>query len=601
MEPYHSQISSFLSKLINSINPQISEFTLYDWKLLKGKLSGKTLAEKLKMNEALLMMFEDTLYNYEKFKTNELSQKSVSLRLLLWLETISENLNIDLTVDIPSLINNEDTSLKQVRAIELILRSLVHEQIGSNDEVITVLNKIFNNDVIQKWQSNAEKNNILSGTTFSELSNILLNKNIFLSIEEIFSDSSLAIGSNNRESLRYVLEDVRIIRNSLAHNKKLTTIQIEVLNNHFNLITSLIEKSDKSKIEIIKFFDDTANDLKVYLSQIQTENQVISGYVEDINEKTNSILSLSNKLNRKSSIIIALVTLVVLITSLVLYLQRETNKTTDNIAESTQNIDENVTKVIKRFDQLEGAIKSANPIANPKSANDYILNAYIFKNAGETEKSIEMFNKYLGITKIVRFDLYNDYYQLLKLTFSQTYAEERTKSELNSDMISAVIIYNEVYGEEAISRISKLKLSTNLQRFLFLVKSNEIKTNYVSYPLYPFYLKVMETRMDLGKQFEKVSPFFFDSKGPLNLLRENNWGEIRGEIIMGYSLYQYAVKAHNSSMKEFVKQDYDEYLMAAAKVYESNPNGSGMSVKNLKAYIRCGTDAKLNSAFRTMP
>lgn len=601
MEPYHLQISSFLSKLINSINPQISEFTLYDWKLLKGKLSGKTLAEKLKMNEALLTMFEDTLYNYEKFKTNELSQKSVSLRLLLWLETISENLNIDLSVDIPSLINNEDTSLKQVRAIELILRSLVHEQIGSNDEVITVLNKIFNNDVIQKWQSNAEKNNILSGTTFSELSNIILNKNIFLSIEEIFSDSSLSIGSNNRESLRYVLEDVRIIRNSLAHNKKLTTIQIEVLNNHFNLITSLIEKSDKSKIEIIKFFDDTANDLKVYLSQIQTENQVISGYVEDINEKTNSILSLSNKLNRKSSIIIALVTLAVLITSLVLYLQRETNKTTDNIAESTQNIDENVTKVIKRFDQLEGAIKSANPIANPKSANDYILNAYIFKNAGETEKSIEMFNKYLGITKIVRFDLYNDYYQLLKLTFSQTYAEERTKSELNSDMISAVIIYNEVYGEEAISRISKLKLSTNLQRFLFLVKSNEIKTNYISYPLYPFYLKVMETRMDLGKQFEKVSPFFFDSKGPLNLLRENNWGEIRGEIIMGYSLYQYGLKAHNSSMKQFVKQDFDEYLMAAAKIYESNPNGSGMSVKNIKAYIRCGTDAKLNSAFRTMP
>lgn len=601
MEPYHLQISSFLLKLINSINPQISEFTLYDWKLLKGKLSGKTLADKLKMNEALLTMFEDTLYNYEKFKTNELSQKSVSLRLLLWLETISKNLNIDLSVDIPSLINNEDTSLKQVRAIELILRSLVHEQIGSNDEVITVLNKIFNNDVIQKWQSNAEKNNILSGTTFSELSNIILNKNIFLSIEEIFSDSSLSIGSNNRESLRYVLEDVRIIRNSLAHNKKLTTIQIEVLNNHFNLITSLIEKSDKSKIEIIKFFDDTANDLKVYLSQIQTENQVISGYVEDIIEKTNSILSLSNKLNRKSSIIIALVTLVVLITSLVLYLQRETNKTTDNIAESTQNIDENVTKVIKRFDQLEGAIKSANPIANPKSANDYILNAYIFKNAGETEKSIEMFNKYLGITKIVRFDLYNDYYQLLKLTFSQTYAEERTKSELNSDMISAVIIYNEVYGEEAISRISKLKLSTNLQRFLFLVKSNEIKTNYISYPLYPFYLKVMETRVDLGKQLEKVSPFFFDSKGPLNLLRENNWGEIRGEIIMGYSLYQYAVKAHNLSMKQLVKQDYDDYQMAAAKIYESNPNGSGMSVKNIKAYIRCGTDAKLNSAFRTMP
>lgn len=601
MEQYHSNISNFLSKLINSINPQISEYSLYDWKLLKGKLSTKTLAEKLKLNEASLMMFEDTLYNYEKFKSNELTQKSVSLRLLLWLETFSKNLNIDLTVDITSLINHEDTSLKQVRAIELILRSLVNEQIGSNDKIIEVLKGIFNDDVIQKWQSNAEKDNILSGTTFSELSNILLNKNIFLSIEEIFSDSSLTIGSNNRESLRYVLEDVRIIRNSLAHNKKLTKIQIEVLNNHFNIITSLIEKSDKSKIEIIKYFDDTANNLKDYITQIKTESQAISGYVEDINEKTNSILNISNKLNRKSSIILALVIFVGLITSLVLYLQQETKNTTIDIAKDTQNIDANVTKVIKRFDQLEGAIKNANPIENPKSANDYILNAYIFKNAGETEKSIEMFNKYLGITKIVRFDLYNDYYQLLKLTYSQTYAEKRTKSELNLDMISAVIIYNEVYGEDAINKISELKLSKNLKQYLFLVKSNEIKTNYISYSLYPFYLKVMNTRLELGKQFEKVSPFFFNSKGPLNLLRENNWGEIRGEIIMGYSLYQYALKAHNSSMKSIVNQDYDEYLLAAAKIYESNPSGSGMSIKNIKAYIRCGTDANLNGSFRTMP
>ena len=83
MEPYHSNIDNFLSKLIISINPQLTEYTLYDWKLLKGKLSGKTLAEKLKLNEALLMMFEDTLYNYEKFKLNELTQKSVSLRLLI--------------------------------------------------------------------------------------------------------------------------------------------------------------------------------------------------------------------------------------------------------------------------------------------------------------------------------------------------------------------------------------------------------------------------------------------------------------------------------------------------------------------------------------
>ena len=106
-----------------------------------------------------------------------------------------------------------------------------------------------------------------------------------------------------------------------------------------------------------------------------------------------------------------------------------------------------------------------------------------------------MFTKYFNKTKTVRFDLYNDYYQLLKLNFSQQYAEKKSKSELETNMISAVIYFNEIYGSDAINKIEKLKISTNLKDFLFLAKSNEMKTDYISYKIYPFYTKVINKRI----------------------------------------------------------------------------------------------------------
>ncbi len=597
-----SQINQFLSKMINFIYPDVQDFTLYDWKLVKSKLSGKVISEKLKLNESLFSLFEDTLFNFIKFQNNPKSEKTASLRLLLWLETISKNIDIELNVNIPDAEKNEDTTFKQVRAIELILRSLINEQIGGNEELLDILGNIFKTDIIEKWQKSSDETGILSGTTFSELSNILLNKNIFVSLEEIFSDETIEIGGDTKESLRYLLEDIRIIRNSVAHNKKLSPIQIEVLNNHFSIITDSISNSKKSQIEIKEYFDKASNDLKNYISEIKTENQLITGYVEDISNKTNNILELSNKINRKSSIIIALVIATVIITLSIFYLQRKNNKTTVSIATKTDSINTTVTRVFNRFDQLEGAIKNANPIANPKTANDFIVNAYIFKNAGESEKSIEMFTEYFNKTKTVRFDLYNDYYQLLKLNFSQQYAEKKSKSELETNMISAVIYFNEIYGRDAINKIEKLKISTNLKDFLFLAKSNEMKTDHISYKIYPFYTKVINKRIKLGKQLESIKPFFFDIKGPLNFLRENHWNEIREQIILNYNSYQYAVKTHNLTMKKFTNnQEYSDWVLSAAKIYESNPTGSEMTISNVKAYIRLGTDRQLNTTFRTMP
>jgi hypothetical protein len=585
------------------IHPDATEFSYSDWKIIKSRISAKKLADKLGLNEGTLTEFETALENYEKNKSKKETNLTCSLRLAVWLESIAKNTSIPFRMEFKEN-STEETAIKQVRAIELIIRSLISEQTGGNDQIIAIMSKLFKDEIIEKWIRSSDETGILSGTTFSELSNLLLNKEIFPFVEDIFKNEHIEFSTKVRESIRLLLDDIRVIRNNVAHNKKLSQIQIEALNNHYRVITQLIADSPKSTIDTAKYLVDSADEIKEYLKNIQIENNSISGFVSDINEKSDAILQTTNRINRKTSIIIGISVLLVILSLGIYSMQDKLDKKSTKIANTTDNIDRNVNRVFDRFDKIEGAIKNSNPIANPKTANDYIVNAYIFKNAGEIEKSIEMFSKYLKKTKTVKFDIYNEYYQLLKLTFSQKYAEERTRSELNSEMISTVVFYNEIYGEDAIKEIAKLKISKTLKDFLFIVKSNEIKTNYISYLLYPFYLDVMHKRISLGKQFEKVYPFFFDTKGPLELLRLNNWGEIRGEIIMGHAGFQVAIKAHNSGMKELVNQEYEEWLLSAAKTSESTGGAGtsiGLNVSNIKAYIKYGTDVGLNRTFRSMP
>ena len=57
MNVMQSQIQLFLSRMIEAIYPEIQEFTVYDWKLVKGRLSGKSIADKLKINESLVHFY----------------------------------------------------------------------------------------------------------------------------------------------------------------------------------------------------------------------------------------------------------------------------------------------------------------------------------------------------------------------------------------------------------------------------------------------------------------------------------------------------------------------------------------------------------------
>jgi tetratricopeptide (TPR) repeat protein len=589
METLIQSIDRLLNALMAKIHPDATEFSYSDWKIIKSRLSAKKLAENLGLNEGTLTEFETALEDYEKNKSQKETNHTCSLRLALWLESIAKHTSIPFRIEFKES-STEETAIKQVRAIELIIRSLINEQTGGNDQIVAIVSKLFKDEIVEKWMRSSDDTGILSGTTFSELSNLLLNKEIFPQVEDIFRSQTLEFSTKVRESIRLLLEDIRVIRNNVAHNKKLSRIQIEALNNHYRIITQLIADSPKSTINTAKYLVDSADEIKEYLKNIQVENNSISGFVSDINEKSDAILQTTNRINRKTSIIIGISVLLVILSLGIYSMQDKLDKKSTKIANTTDNIDRNVNKVFDRFDKIEGAIKSSNPIANPKTANDYILNAYIFKNAGESEKSIEMFKKYFQTSKNNKFDLYNDYYQLIKANYSAIFARKSLESLPDKELSKAVLYANELFGIEALPKIQSLKISSHLKNYLYLLKSSELKTEYVSYHIYPFYVNVMERRVSLGKQMEGVMPLFFDSRGPLRLLKENYWDDTRSDIIAQFVLEERSYRLMKKSGIDM--RDQIKSLIGTSDEYTQ---------LNYNAYIKFCKDDRLMNAFKRMP
>ena len=299
-----NSIESFLNKVLNHLNSDIEEYKLEVWKKEKSKQSTTVLSNKLGLNESMFNEFETALNQFEQYKEDTNKSKIACVRLCLWLETISKNTKIEFNIDFENALLNEELAIKQVRAMELLIRDVVSDQIGGNDNIIKKLQTLFKQEIIDKWIKSADETGILSGTTFSELSNILLDKNIFQSVEDIFSNSNIELSKTTRDSLRLILEDIRVIRNSIAHNKKISNIQIESLNTFYLEISRLIKESKNTIINPDDYLDLSKANVDAFLSNLKEDNQLIIGSLElvkqDINEIKNDVKSGFNEIKESN-------------------------------------------------------------------------------------------------------------------------------------------------------------------------------------------------------------------------------------------------------------------------------------------------------------
>ena len=274
--------------LIND-RPDKSEDPVADFKKIKGKLSTKVVAEKLGINEQMLSEVDLCMVNFSKFQNDDDLKRIASLRLASWMHTLSKTTGADVAIELEKITSNEQLAIKQVRATELVLRDFIYDHNGGSSELAKKLGDFFNSSVVQKWLSSADNTGVLSGTTFSELSALFLDKRMFESYDKVFEhDKGLKYDKKKTGSLRYFLDDIRIIRNSIAHNKKISNVQIELLNEYYNEIVGRIEQAHKSgntKVNPGVYLDVSEEEIRGYMSSVKEDMYEIKEGLGELSRK----------------------------------------------------------------------------------------------------------------------------------------------------------------------------------------------------------------------------------------------------------------------------------------------------------------------------
>ena len=381
-----------------------SEFSIEEYKLLKSRLSEKVMAERLGMNESNLSDFEITLKHYFQFRGDNDKSRISCFRISLWLETICKN--VGLTFDLDELISNEEMAIKQVRALELIIRAVVNENFGGKENVLAKLKELFNQDVVAKWLKSADETGVLSGTTFSELSNIFLDKNIFKSVEEIFESSQLKLSKSSRESLRFILEDIRVIRNAIAHNKKISFIQIEALNEYYRAITILIKESNYNSINPDAYLDLDKVNIETFLSSLKEDNKSILTGVDEVKSEVKDIKNDTTVVRKHTSIILVGTVISLITTGIILYFVSKQSEATDEMSVYLKDVNELVTgdAELKNMSGTDDLTVTKQLNERTKDVNAKRVAIIYFDNSGG-DPSMEKLKK--GLADMLITDLSN--------------------------------------------------------------------------------------------------------------------------------------------------------------------------------------------------
>ncbi len=401
-------IKSIIQTKINQIFTQISqrelELTFDEYKKLKASLSGKILAQKLNLSEAMLVEFEEALRQYFQFCDDSKKSRISCFRISLWLETICKNLNLSFSLDDP--ISNEELAIKQVRALELLIRDIVNENLGGNENVLFKLQGLFKQEIVEKWLKSADETGVLSGTTFSELSNIFLDKNIFKSIEEIVDASELKLSKTGRDSLRYILEDIRLIRNSIAHNKKISNIQIEALNEYYRAIASLIKESKSNKINPDTYLDLDKANMEGFLFNLKEDNKIITTNIEEIKTDVKEVKKDTSIIRKRTFLIIGGILLLITITGATLYFIYKQSSSANGMSKDIKDVKEIVSgdAELKNMSSTDDLTATKDLNARTKSVNAKRLAIIYFDNSGG-EPSMNKLKK--GLADMLITDLSN--------------------------------------------------------------------------------------------------------------------------------------------------------------------------------------------------
>lgn len=268
-------------------------------------------------------------------------------------------------IDTIKAASDDERARRQARAIELIIRSLITERYGDQERLIRRLRELFKEEIVQNWLSKADKDDVLSGTEFSWLATLFVDPKEFPDYKEKLFEPSpfLTLLREKQKTIKDFLNDIREIRNALAHHKKLSSMQVLLLDKYFDEIVTPIQNSfdqDKTGIDPQAYLGADTNELDRYFASVKEDIQdvrdsvaelslnlkQIEGDVEKIQVKvdeTNTVVQgIGYMLRKHGGLIIVAIALIAATLGVAL-----------RTSEKTDDIDVGVKKIDRKLDNVK--------------------------------------------------------------------------------------------------------------------------------------------------------------------------------------------------------------------------------------------------------
>lgn len=152
----------------------------------------------------------------------------------------------------------------------------------------------------------------------------------------------------------------------------------------------------------------------------------------------------------------------------------------ENISAQVTVVDEKIdgidTKLDEGFNDLASLIKSSNPIQNPSTPKDYLLNAYLFKNGGDLQKSENSFLKFFELTGKYHIDVMYDFIKVIENNKGYNYVKIFFETNFSEDKVFnmfKLIFSNKNKDLNLLESIKTSKLDQNLIDFAVVYLTND--------------------------------------------------------------------------------------------------------------------------------
>jgi len=204
----------------------------------------------------------------------------------------------------------------------------------------------------------------------------------------------------------------------------------------------------------------------------------------------------------------------------------------DKISDQIEVVDE---KIDEGFKNLSEEIKNSNPIKNPKTPKDFILNAYLYMDGGDLKKSEESFISFFNLKEKFYIDALYDFVSVMRnnngFNYVKTYFETNTNEDEVFKLFKLLNSKNS-YDLELLEKIKTSNLNQNLIDFAVVLITNDSD----------FYMRVISA--DVSQNYS----FPINNIESIIRLREKGIKELDNLILSKSKINDLLSSAGNSNM-----------------------------------------------------